>query len=183
LVAHDQTRSKRKRARNADALALAAGKLMRIVLHLVRPQADLLEQVCDPLLLVAARGKAVHAERLADDVARGHARIERGEWVLEHDLHRTPNRAQLGLAEMGDVLPIDLDAAARRLDQAQHAARDRRLAAAGFADEAERLADAKRKAHAIDRMHGADPAPQNAAAQRIVFYEVGDLEEGVRASH
>src|SRR5262245_37545518 len=84
---------------------------------------------------------------------------------------------------MRDVLSLDLNTAARRLDQAQHAARDRRFAAAGFADEAKRLADAKRKAHAIDRVHRADLAAQDAAPQRIVFYEVGDLEQRARLGH
>jgi hypothetical protein len=59
-----------------DALALAAGELMRKVLHLVGPQADLLEQFRDPILLFYAAREAVHGERLADDVARRHARVE-----------------------------------------------------------------------------------------------------------
>ncbi len=47
LVAHDQTRPERQRPRDADALPLPAGELMRIILHLVRPQADLREQFGD----------------------------------------------------------------------------------------------------------------------------------------
>ena len=43
LVANDQARAERQRPRDADALALAAGELMRMVLHLVDAQADLLE--------------------------------------------------------------------------------------------------------------------------------------------
>ena len=125
-----------------------------------------MEQFGDPFLLVAACRQAVDAERLADDVAGGHARIERGERVLEHDLHRAPVRTQLGLAELGDVAAIELDAAAGRLDQPQHAARHRRLAAAGFADQPERFAGADRKADAIHGMHGADAAAQDAAAHR-----------------
>ena len=103
LVAHDQARPERQRPRDADALPLSAGELMRIVLHLVGPQADLREQFGDPFLLRAAGGEPVHAERLADDVARGHARVERGERILEYDLHRAPMRPHLGLAEAGDV--------------------------------------------------------------------------------
>ena len=120
------------------------------------------------------------AERLADDIAGGHARIERGERVLEDDLHRAPVRPQLGLAEIGDVLAVDPDAAAGRLDQAQDAARHRRFAAAGFADQPERFPDAEREADAIDRMHGADLAAQDAAAHRIVFDEVRYLQQRAR---
>jgi len=81
----------------------------------------------------------VDAERLADDIASLHARIEGSERVLEDDLHRTSMRPQFGFAEIRNVLAVEPDAAAGRLDQPQHAARHRRFAAAGFADKPERL--------------------------------------------
>ena len=140
LVADDQLRLQRERAGNADALALPAGKLVRIIVHLRLAQADALEQCGDALLHLAAARGAVHAHRLGDDVAGRHARIERGERVLEDDLHLPAVGPQLGLAQMRDVAAVDPDAAAGRLDQPQDRAADRRLAAAGFADQAERLA-------------------------------------------
>src|SRR5262249_29586005 len=102
---------------------------------------------------------------------------------LEHDLHRAAHRAQLALAERRDVGAVELDAAAGRLDQPQHGARHRRLAAAGFADEAERLADAKREADAVHRVYGADLAAQHAAAQRVALDEVLHLEQGAGLAH
>ena len=45
LVADDQLRLDRERARDADALALAAGELVRIAAHVVGLQADGLEQL------------------------------------------------------------------------------------------------------------------------------------------
>src|SRR4051812_17424809 len=183
LVADDEARPKRQRPRNADALALAAGKLMRIVLHLVRSQADLPEQLRDALLLLLAGGETVHDKRLADDVARSHARIERSKRVLEHDLHRAPVRPQFRLAELRDVLAVQLDGATGRLDQPQHRSRDSRLAAAGFADKAKRLAGLKRKADAVDGMHRANTTAQNAAAHRVVLDEVGHLKQRSRVRH
>ena len=123
------------------------------------------------------------AERLADDIASRHARIERGKRVLEDDLHRTPMRTQVGLAEMGDVAAVEPDAAAGRLDQAQDAARDRRFAAAGFADKPEGFSDANRKTDAVHGMHGADVAAKDAASHRIVFDEVRYLEQSARLGH
>src|SRR6195256_6946709 len=76
LVAHDQARPERERPRDADALPLAAGELVRIVQHLIRPEPDLLEQLGDPLPLFAAGRHAMDAERFADDIASRHARIE-----------------------------------------------------------------------------------------------------------
>ena len=48
----------------------------------------------------------MHQQRLADDVARGHARVERGERVLEDDLHLPAEPAAFGLAQ-GDVGAAD----------------------------------------------------------------------------
>src|SRR5882757_3404293 len=53
LITYNQARRERQRAGDADALPLPAGELMRIVLHLVGPQADLGEQFSDPFLLLA----------------------------------------------------------------------------------------------------------------------------------
>ena len=75
-------------------------------------------------------------------------------------------------------VPFELDGAAGRLHQPQHAARDRRFAAAGFADQPQRFALADREADAVDGMHGADAAAQDAAAHRVMLDEVGDLEQG-----
>ena len=52
-----------------------------------------------------------------------------------------------------------------------------------FADKAECFPDANRKADAIDRMHGADFAAQDAASHRIVLDEVRYLEQGARVGH
>src|SRR3954468_8409236 len=123
------------------------------------------------------------AERFADDVARGHAWIERGERVLEHDLHRAPVRPHLGLAEARDIVALELDGAGRRLHPPQHAARHRRFAAAGLANHAERLALADGEADAVDGMYGADLTAQDAAAHGIMLDEVGDLEQGSLFGH
>src|ERR1700682_3016959 len=183
LVAHDEVRPERQRPRDADALALAAGELVRIVQHLIRPEPDLLEQFGDPFPLFVTRGHAMDGERLGPDVARPLAWCERGERVLKNDLHRTPVRAQLGLAEMGDIAAIEPDGAGGRLDEAQDAARNRRFAAAGLADKPERFSDAQREADAIDRMHGADLAAKDAASHRIVLHQIRYLEQSAGVAH
>src|SRR5580698_9543650 len=183
LVAHDQLRPERQRPRDADALALTAGELMRIVLHLIRPQPDLIEQLGNPLLFGAACRQSMDAEWFADDIAGRHARIERGERILEDDLHRTPMRPQLGFPEPGDIAAIEPDGAAGWFDQTQNAARDRRLAAAGFSDKSEGFPDAKRKTHTVHGVHGADLAAEDAAPHRIFLDEVCYLEERARVGH
>ena len=50
FVADDQLRTQRQRAGDADALALAAGELVRERGHVLRSQADALEQIGDAFL-------------------------------------------------------------------------------------------------------------------------------------
>jgi hypothetical protein len=91
LVAHDELGLHREGARDADALPLATGELVRVAVHRVRPHPDLLEQLDDARLLVGPRlGELVDADRLADDLAHRHPRVEAGVRVLEDDLHPPP---------------------------------------------------------------------------------------------
>src|SRR5262249_38870696 len=126
-------------------------ELVRIVLHLRTRQPDAIEQFCHALGPLAPTGDAVGRERLADDLADGHARVERGERVLEDDLHLPAIWPERGAGEARDVAALDHDAPLGRLDQAQDGAADGRLAAAGFADEAERLTLVDRQRDTVDR--------------------------------
>ena len=65
----------------------------------------------------------------------------------------------------------------RHRHETHHGAADRRLAAAGFADQAERLAGRKGQAHAVDGTHGADRPAQDLAADREMHLQVLDGEK------
>src|SRR5205085_4403315 len=118
LVADDEPRLDRERARNADALALPARELVRIAPRVVRREADEPEQLLDPLAeLLRSRDEPVELQWLAEDLPHGHARIERGIGVLEHDLHGAPEGAHLVLAEFEDVPAGETYGAGGRLDQ------------------------------------------------------------------
>jgi hypothetical protein len=68
--------------------------------------------------------------------------------------------AHLFLAQLRQVLAIEFDAARGGLEQAQHEAAGRRLAATGFADERKRLADRKLEVDAIDRANQTAGSPE-----------------------
>ena len=139
LVGDNQLRLQGQRSCNADALALTAGELVRVAVHLRFAQADTIKQRGNLVLDVTAFGGAVHAHRFGDDIAGGHARIERGKRVLKNDLHLPAVGTQAGFSQTRDVVSIDLDGAVGRLDQPQNGAADGRFATTGFADQAERL--------------------------------------------
>ena len=80
----------RERAGDGDALALAAGELVRVARRGGLGQADEAKQLATRTRALGARADAVHVERLADDRADLVARVERAERVLEDDLHVAP---------------------------------------------------------------------------------------------
>src|ERR1041384_2075189 len=75
-------------------------------------------------------------------------------------------------------MPVELDRAVGRLDQAQHGAGDGGFAAAALAHQAQRLAFADRKADIVDGVNLADGASQDALLDRKVLLQVDDIEHG-----
>ena len=173
LVADHQAGLERQRARDADALALSAGELVRIPLGHVGQQAHRGQQLRHAVAVLGARlVHAVHGQRLADDVAHLHARIERTVRVLVDHLHAAA-KAPAGAVGRGDVLALEQDAARRDRLHAQHRQAGGGLAAAALADQAQRLAALERERHAVDRFHHADRVPeQHAAREREVHLQV-----------
>jgi hypothetical protein len=81
------------------------------------------------------------------------------------------------LREAEKILAVEADAAARRFDQAQHEAADRRLAAARFAHDGQRFTSVDME---VDTVDGADMARDEAegtAPHREVLLQPLDLEQ------
>src|SRR5262249_34444127 len=96
---------------------------------------------------------------------------------LKHRLHRLAVVPAAGGVERAQVAPLEADAAARRLLKAEHELGGGGLAAAGFADHAERLAAADGGRDAGDRAHHAAGA-QQAAPRAEMFADFRGLEQG-----
>ncbi len=112
FVADDELRLDGERARDRDALPLAAGELVRVALRVRRRQADDAQQLGHALAL-APGVQAVQRERLGEHVADRHARVQRRVRVLEDDLHRAALRAQVAAASSSPrSRPSKRDAAA-----------------------------------------------------------------------
>lgn len=180
LVADEQLRAEDQRPGNHDALALPAGELMRIAPEQVRTQADCLEQL--ERLLPASLGSGfepVDDERLDDLLADGQAPVERRERVLMHQLHPPAQGSPLAIARRADGLAREHDPPARRRQQAEHEARGGRLAATGFADQAEGLAGGEGKADAVDGME--QSLLPTRRGDRIMPGEIVDAKQRVHA--
>src|SRR5262249_26130911 len=150
FVADDERGVEGERPGDADALALAAGELVRIALHRLPPEADLAEDCRDAVEELAPRGDAVIAHRLGHDVADIHARVQGRVRVLEDDLQLAAVGPHLAAGEAVDAGAAQLDRAGGGLDQLQHRLAGGRLAATALADQAQRLSGADREADAVD---------------------------------
>ena len=76
------------------------------------------------------------------------------------------------LADGAQVDAVVEDFAAGRFDQPQDRPAGRRFAAAGFADEAQRLAGVDVEADVVDRVHVVDHAGEDAAADREIDLQI-----------
>ena len=97
LVGDDQLGLQRDRAGDADALALAAGELVRVAVVVLGVEPDRAPSAPAPscLRFVLVLLDAVDDERLADDRADRLARVQRRVRVLEDHLHLAAQRLQL----------------------------------------------------------------------------------------
>jgi hypothetical protein len=111
-------------------LPLPTGELVRIAEPQLGAQADPVEEVDDLLVEVLAARELLHAQGLPDDLAAGHARVERRVRILEHHVHVAAERAELPTRQMRDVVAFEPDRTVRRLEQAHDAVGNRALAAA-----------------------------------------------------
>ena len=98
----------------------------------------------------AAEARLVNFEWLADNRPDAHPRIERSERILKHHLHFPAKGAQGGAARGKKIASFDEQFAGIGFDQAQQNARQRGLAAAGFADNRERFSGREFEAYIVN---------------------------------
>ena len=85
---------------------------MRVAIDLLGMQPDLGHHRLD--LGLGRRRREVGlegAQGLADDLAHGHARIERGEGILKDDLHLAPAQPHGFVAQAGEIVAEPYDTA------------------------------------------------------------------------
>jgi hypothetical protein len=120
----------------------------------------------------------VDHQRLGDDGAHPHPRIERRVRILEHRLHRASVALPAGPTERQHVLAAEADGPRGRPLETEHELRGGGLPAAGLADHAESGAHVDAERDRIDRAHQPGGPPQQPAAHRKVLGEPLHLEQG-----
>jgi hypothetical protein len=92
----------------------------------------------------------VDDERLGDDLLDAEAGIERGEWILEDDLHIAAQSAHFAAVGGEQVVSFEADAAGSRFDEAQDQTSECALARPRFADQAEGFTRVNVKRNIVD---------------------------------
>ena len=113
-----------------------------------------------------AAADAVDDQAFLDDLLHRQARVERRERVLEDHLHLRPERPHLGLRLRVEAVALPVDRAAVIVQQLQDGLAERRLAGAGLADDAERLAAPQLQADVVDGDQQARLAAEHACPSR-----------------
>ncbi len=177
LVGHDQLGLGDQGAGDGDALALAARKLMRVLVHVAGAQAHRVQHGGGALRHVGGAAVALRGQRLGDDAAHGLARVQRAEGVLEHHLEAGAGPAQRRRGQGMQVLPGQAHRAGGGRFQRHHQPRQRALARAGFAHHAQAVAGAQLEADALQRPHHRRCGQQALARQGVVPDQVVDLQQ------
>ena len=131
LVEDNDARFRCERAGDRDALPLAAAEGVRIALPGVGREADEVEDF-KRTFACGATGEADRPQRFGDDVSHPHARVERGNRILEDRLQMPPPQSHRALRQIGHILAEEHDAALRSREQFQHQPGKRAFPAATF---------------------------------------------------
>src|SRR5271165_4224067 len=130
LVGHDESRPQDQRARNPNALTLAAAELVRVAPQGGGVESYSAQRFGGVLTACRAAVAAVDGQRFADGLLNRHSGIERAERVLEDNLHVAAQAAQFRSAGAQNVVAVEKYLAGVRLDQPQQHASQSALARA-----------------------------------------------------
>ena len=110
-------------------LFLPPGEIGGVLLQelLRRGEAHRLECFRDSLPILTTASDPMNRERVPHGLLDGHRRVERRMRVLKDDLHAAPNRAEVALRHVGDLLALEGDAPLGRRHESQQGSPERRL--------------------------------------------------------
>ena len=179
LVEHDHLRVERECPRDTDSLSLSTRELVGKAVSVLGTQADGPKELLHATTALGATVELVDPKRLGDDLAHRHPRVQRRVRVLEDDLDVASDRTHLAARKRCDVLAVEDDPAGRRLEELDDGSAERRLAAAGFTDDPERLATAHREIDTVDRLYLPDGVLEQSRLDRKVLDETLDAQDVV----
>ena len=163
-------------ARNRDALALTARKLVWVLAEILAPQAHFFQQrQRQPGALILILADAVDAHRLGQNLPHGKARIQAGVGVLKNDLDAAAVNAHLRGAQLRQVLALKQDTALGRIGESGQHHAQRRFAGARLTHHAQRAALVQGKVSVLDSAEHA--AFEQTGLELVVLVQTLDLNQ------
>ena len=181
LIADDELRLQSQGPGDTDALTLAAGELMGIAILVEGLQAAVVHDLIDIVVKFFLGHQTVLADGLTDDLAHGHTGLQRGEGVLEDDLHLGAHVAHLLGVEVIDLLAVEQHLAVGLFaGQTEDGAAGGGLAAAGLAHQTHGGAALEVEGDAVHGLHVTHGLVEHTTLDGEVFLQVLDLEDILR---
>ena len=109
------------------------GQLVCKAVGVIGTQTDLVEQLCDLIVLFFIGQLEVDVHALRDNLSDGHTRVQRSIWVLEDNLDVLAELQQVFSLQGGDVLAVKDNLAGGRFIQLHHSSAAGGFSAAGLA--------------------------------------------------
>ena len=154
---------------------------MRIAILVEGLQTAVVHDLVDIVVVLVLRHDLMLAHRLSDDLADREPGRERGEGILEDDLHLGTEVAHFLAGEIVDLLPVEEHLTAGLFArETQNGAPRGRLAAARLADQTHRRPAFQVEGNAVDRLDVADRPGEEAALDGEVLFQGVDLEDILR---
>jgi hypothetical protein len=151
FIGNDERGAKNQGTGDADALALSAGKLVRVAVQGIVGQANATEELRGASEAIVARElRLVNGQGLGNDFADAHARIQGSERVLENHLHLAALSAQGFSGEMQEIVAFEKNCAVIGLDQAEKHACECGFATTAFADDGEGFAGLDEETYVVN---------------------------------
>ena len=137
---------------------------------------DRIHELLDPLPLCFSVPQSVYLDAVGDELLGGHPGVEGSPWVLEHGLHSLAVFLEPFPVVLQDVGAGQVNRPGGGLEQSQDQSSGRRLSAAAFSHQTQRLSlhDGQ-----VDAVHGADdrrPALEELPARLEVLDQIADPE-------
>ena len=178
FVADDESRLDGQRPGDSNALPLTAAELVRVSICSLLPETAALQELFDSVLKFVTFGETVHHQRLSNQSADPHSRIQRPAGILEDDLHLSTKGSKVYRGLLEDRLSIENHLAAGRRNQSQDGSTDGGLATPGFTHEPQRFAGGEIKTHTVDGANVIHGSLKNSPFHREVGIEISNREQG-----
>ncbi len=178
LVGDDQLRPRDQRARDRDALALAAAEFMRVLVEVAAAQAHRVQHLGGAFALLGARRAMQNGQRLGYRLQHACAAgpgCRRGPGTPSGSRARA--RRSASAVQLLQVLAVEQHLAAGGRLQRHHQPRQRALARPRFTDDAQAAPALQGEADAGQRLHHRARGQQLLARQAVAFVQLDGLQQ------